>query len=139
MVTIDMSRITRELDNLNLPPSDLVVGIGEGGIVPAVLVADRLKVDLRILRINYRDPDHKPRYKEPKLLGDGVKIPSSAQTILLVDDVSVTGKTLELAQKLLAKVEVTTLVFKGSADMVLLPGIEECVHWPWSQKYATME
>lgn len=52
--------------------------------------------------------------------------------ILLVDDVSVTGKTLEKVKKELYGYEVTTLVFKGKADHVLFPEIRTCVEWPWN-------
>jgi hypoxanthine phosphoribosyltransferase len=50
---------------------------------------------------------------------------------LLVDDVSVTGKTLEEARSLFKGNHITTFVFKGKADFVLLPDIKDCVDWPW--------
>jgi hypoxanthine phosphoribosyltransferase len=50
---------------------------------------------------------------------------------LVVDDVSVSGKTLEKARQLLAGNEVKTLTLKGNADYVIFPEIRDCVKWPW--------
>lgn len=53
---------------------------------------------------------------------------------MLVDDVSVTGQTLELARSLLAGWKLTTLVLKGKeADFVLFPEVASCVNWPWNE------
>jgi len=49
-----------------------------------------------------------------------------------VDDVSVTGKTLEKAKEVLGENKILTLVLKGRADLVLFPELEHCVKWPWS-------
>jgi hypoxanthine phosphoribosyltransferase len=49
----------------------------------------------------------------------------------VVDDVSVTGQTLELAKKKLRSSTVKTFVLRGKADHVLFPKIKECVKWPW--------
>ena len=51
--------------------------------------------------------------------------------ILLVDDVSVSGQTLQAARELLMDYEVTTFVLKSKADLVAFPEIGECVVWPW--------
>lgn len=51
--------------------------------------------------------------------------------ILLVDDVSVSGKTLQTAKELLSGHIVTTFTLKGKADLVLFPEIGDCVKWPW--------
>jgi len=50
---------------------------------------------------------------------------------LLVDDVSVTGKTLKCAVENLQDYTVYTFVLKGKADYVLFPEINTCVEWPW--------
>ena len=50
-----------------------------------------------------------------------------------MDDVAVSGKTLELAKTQLPADEVTSLVFKGkagSADIVVFTEIPTCVNWP---------
>jgi hypoxanthine phosphoribosyltransferase len=55
----------------------------------------------------------------------------SAAHLLLVDDVSVTGSTLETAKKFLPDYITTTLVIKGKADFVLYPDVRACILLPW--------
>ena len=108
------------------------MGIGSGGIVPATLIAFHLDLPLSILWLNYRDSRNRPRYANPKLTAVWTP-PADGGTLLLVDDVSVSGKTLAAARKLLVGSHVITLVMKGNADYVMLPDIETCVNWPWSK------
>lgn len=108
---------------------DLVVGIAEGGAFPAKLVAQKFGCELEIIKLNYRDKDNNPRHPEPVILSK-ISIPKGVRNILLVDDVSVTGKTLNTAKKAIGK-KIYTMVFKGMADYVLFPNITECVNWPW--------
>lgn len=129
-VVVSFEDITQRLKSMQLPDVDLVVGIATGGIVPASLAAYQLGKPLRILQINYRAPDNSPRYDSPQLL-QMPEIPIDCQHILLVDDVSVTGSTLQVAADLLSGYELTTLVMKGRGDFVVLPEIAACVQWPW--------
>jgi uncharacterized protein len=55
----------------------------------------------------------------------------SAKHILLVDDVSVSGATLETAKSLLPNCQITSLVIKGKADFVLYPDVHACILLPW--------
>ena len=129
-VALNFTEITARLKSTPLPAVDLVVGIATGGIVPASLAAYELEKPLALLHINYRNPDNSPRYVEPQLL----EIPpemKAGQHILLVDDVSVTGKTLEFARLQLPQQQITTLVMKGKGDIVLFPEVASCVKWPW--------
>ena len=129
-VSLDFETISRALKQISLPPVDCVVGIADGGIVPASLLAHQLGLPLRLLRINYRAPDNSPRHSAPILLADIQSLPEGAR-ILLVDDVSVSGQTLALARELLKGYEVITFTLKGMADFVLFPEITACVNWPW--------
>lgn len=129
---LDFSDLTRRLKALMLPPADLVVGIATGGIVPASLVAFHLELPLELISINFRDATNRPQRMAPELL-EPFSLSTSGQRILLVDDVSVTGRTLEVARAQLPGHSITTLVFKGKADFVLLPEISSCVVWPWNQ------
>lgn len=129
--SVSMDKITRAVRGLSLPRADLVVGIGSGGIVPASLIAFNFKLPLTVMWLNYRDPQNRPRYADPRLVREWMP-PKNAGTILLVDDVSVTGKTLAAAKSLLSSHTIITIVMKGMADHVLLPDITTCVHWPWS-------
>lgn len=110
---------------------DGVLGIATGGVVPASLVAMQLKVDLKVLALNYRDESNEPRFEEPKLLS---RVPDlgSWRRILLVDDVYVSGKSWHAARKLLPEsVEVLPFVLKGKVDFALIRDVDGCVQWPW--------
>ena len=98
--------------------------------MPAALIAYQLERPLHILTLNYRDPDNTPRHPAPVVI-DGADIQPAGASILLVDDVSVSGRTLTLARELLSGHHLTTLVLKGTADHVLFPEIASCVRWPW--------
>lgn len=115
---------------MQLPETDVVVGIGSGGIVPASIVAFHLGAELQVMTLNYRDEKNNPRHEGPVVLQ---KIQGNLQgkRILLVDDVSVSGKTMNTALKQLEGLNVKTLAMKGKADFVLFPEIKECVKWPW--------
>ena len=129
-VSLDFETISIALKRIKLPSVDFVVGIAEGGTISAALLAHQLELPLRLLRINYRAPDNSPQRPAPALLVDVPLLPDGA-SILLVDDVSVSGQTLALAFGLFAKHEVVTFTLKGRADIVLFPEIAACVNWPW--------
>lgn len=127
---ISFPEVAQAVSRLQLPAFDLVIGIATGGVVPASLVAFHLGCDLRIIRVNYRDDDNNPRHESPVLLSD-LNIPEGAHRLLLVDDVSVSGSTMNTVRSLLNGYEINTLVMKGKADYVLFPDVRTCVNWPW--------
>lgn len=130
MVPLSFREISTRLKQIELPETDLVIGIGSGGIVPAGIVAFHLNAELRVMVLNYRDEKNNPRYEEPKV----IEIPDEnleGKRILLVDDVSVSGKTMNKALEQLKELNVKTLAMKGKADYVLFPEIKDCVKWPW--------
>ncbi len=129
-VKLDFTDISQRLKQIDLPEVDMVVGIATGGTVPASLAAYQLDRPLVMLHINYRAEDNTPQHEAPVLIFSQ-DIPQEKCRILLVDDVSVTGKTLDLAKKLLNGHDVLTFVLKGQGDFVAFPEIESCVHWPW--------
>jgi len=128
MLDLSFNVISKRINKLALTSFDLVVGIADGGTVPASLVAYELGVDLKMIKINYRDNNNKPIHNDPVILSQENIIDKK---VLLVDDVSVSGKTLEAAMKILQGNSITTLTLKGKADYVLFPEISECVNWPW--------
>ncbi len=132
MVPLSFKEISERLKQIDLPEIDLVIGIGSGGIPPATFVAFHLNADLEVITLNYRDENNTPRYDTPKILyHPDLKL--GGKRILLVDDVSVSGKTLYAALDLLKGYNVKTLAMKGRADFVLFPEIKDCVKWPWKE------
>ncbi len=130
MITLTFNAIAQRLRETDLPETDLVIGIGTGGTVPAAMVAFHLKADLRVMVLNYRDEQNNPQYDSPEVR----RLPDmelEGKKILLVDDVSVSGKTMLKALELLEGHKVKTLTLKGKADYVLFPEIKDCVRWPW--------
>ncbi len=131
MVDISFRAISKALENVELSGYDLVVGIADGGEVAAALVSYKIGCDLRIVKFNYRNNDNIPQHPEPVLLST-FTLPANIKSILLVDDVAISGKTLNaLKKKLFKNQRVATLVFRGKADFVLFPEITTCVKWPW--------
>ncbi len=128
-VKLELSDIKARLKALTLPEVDAIVGIATGGSYPATLLAYETGLPLHMIRINYRAPDNRPQRPEPALLeGSMDDLP---KRLLLVDDVSVSGQTLDLGKSLLKDHEIVTLVLKGKADIALFD-IPSCVHWPWN-------
>lgn len=130
---LDLSfvEISNALKNYPLPQVDLIIGIGRGGIVPASMLAHQLSVDLAIAAINYRDDNNQPKFDAPRFL-QSLDMGKYKGRILIIDDVSVTGKTLNLLREKLKGWETETFVLKGKADHVLFPHISTCVNWPWN-------
>ena len=133
---IEFETISEALRNTPLPSSDLVIGIGSGGVVLAAMAAYKLGVPMEVLWLNYRGKDNVPLYTTPKQ-SYPFDLPPKVNRILLVDDVAVSGKTLAVAKEQLAIPDLTTLVLKGNADIVLFPEIKSCVQWPWNPIHPT--
>ena len=129
-VALSMDEIMDRLQSFSFPDVDLVVGITSGATYPAKIIADLLNLPVRYIQINFRLPDNTPKYENPQLIKMDT-IPSHYARLLLVDDVSVSGKTLKCAVENLQNFTVYTFVLKGKADYVLFPEINTCVDWPW--------
>ncbi len=130
MVPLSFKEITKRLKTIDFPPVDIVVGIGTGGVPAATMVAYHLDAELQVLTMNYRDEQNNPRYEAPVVL-DQPNWQLQGKRILLVDDVSVSGKTMNAALELLKDFDVKTCAMKGKADFVLFPEVKDCVKWPW--------
>lgn len=108
---------------------ELVAGIARGGIVPAYIVASHLQLPVEFIWINFRDEHHHPARPSPKLLRP-LQFQWKNKRILVVDDRSNSGKTLQLATSLLRGAKtVKTLVINGPADYTLFD--EACFRMPW--------
>lgn len=130
MTPLSFKQISERLKQQDLPETDLVIGIGSGGIPAATMVAFHLNAELQVMQMNYRDEQNNPRYDAPQLLHKP-DWQLEGKRILLVDDVSVSGKTMNAALEQLKGFDVKTLAMKGKADYVLFPEIKDCVKWPW--------
>ncbi len=130
MVLLSFKEITERLKTIDFPTVDIVIGIGTGGVPAATMVAYHLNAELKVITLNYRDEENNPKYKDPVVLS----VPTwelEGKKILLVDDVSVSGKTMHAALELLTGYDVKTCAMKGKADFVLFPEVKDCVKWPW--------
>jgi len=109
---------------------DLVVAIGRGGVVPGFLVSKKLKKDLDLIWLRFRDDENRVAFDRPKL----IKKPESGfenKNILLVDDISRTGTTFKTALKYLKGAKsIKTFVINGKADYCLYD--EDCFKFPWN-------
>ncbi len=128
MQKLTFSKFFSLLNKVKFEKLDLIVAIGKGGIIPAVFIHQKLKIPIETIWINFRDETNKPIRKEPILIKKLKKIKN--KKILLVDDVSRTGKTLEKAKKILKGNKIKTFVVNGKADYYIL-NKEECVEFPW--------
>jgi uncharacterized protein len=133
MTPLALTDITDRLGRWKFPARlDGIVGIAQGGVVPAVLVAERLGLEMKIIALNYRDDANAPRYAEPRLLS-AVPVLGGWRRVLLVDDVYVTGRSWHAARALLPpKVEVLPFVLKGRVEFALIRDVDGCVQWPWN-------
>ena len=131
---LDFSLISRDLKSFRFPEADVVVGIATGGTYPAIMIAHQLGLPCRIIHLHFRDPDNTPVHEEPVILSVDISDIPKESRILLVDEVSVSGKTINKALEILKDFHVKTFVLKGKDDFVLYPDIKTCVNWPWKIK-----
>lgn len=130
MIALSFKKITERLKTIDFPETDVVIGIGTGGVPAATMLAYHLDAELLVMTLNYRDEKNNPRYEEPKIL-EKANWDLEGKRILLVDDVSVSGKTMQAALSQLDGLNVKTCAMKGKADYVLFAEIKDCVKWPW--------
>jgi uncharacterized protein len=131
MVPLSFEEISARIRKMDFPETDIVVGIGTGGVIPASLVAFFLGCELCVMTVSFRDQNNNPLFNSPVIVSKPGGVDLKGKKILLVDDVSVTGKTMQAALNELKGFNVKTFALKGKADYVLFPDIKDCVKWPW--------
>jgi predicted aldo/keto reductase-like oxidoreductase/hypoxanthine phosphoribosyltransferase len=129
---LSLNQIEERLEKYTIPEVDAVLGIGRGGIFPSKLVSKKIGKPLFTLWVNYRNDRNQPQRSFPEVLSKVEISLKKGSKILLVDDVAVTGATLNRVKSVLKDYDVTTFVFKGKADHVLFPEITTCISWPWN-------
>ncbi len=108
---------------------DMIVAIANGGLVPAGILNQRLQLEVKVLRINFKDDNQRPRYESPQLL-QPIDFDFKGKRILLVDDRIKSGSTIVLAKQLLSEAKlVKTFAVNGIADYALFN--ESCFRFPW--------
>lgn len=130
MKTTNFPTIARRLKGLHFGEKfTLVIGIAQGGIVPAYLVSRHLNLPLEFMWLNFRNNLHQPQREAPQLLKP-LEFTWQNERILLVDDRVNSGSTLAVAKQLLSGAAlVRTLTINGTADYSLFDG--DCFAFPW--------
>ena len=109
---------------------DLIVAIANGGIIPAALINQQLKLPIELMKLSFRNEQQKPIYDSPKLLEE-MHVDITGKKILLVEDRVKTGATLNYAKQLLANAAlIKTFAVNGIADYSLFN--ESCFRFPWN-------
>jgi hypoxanthine phosphoribosyltransferase len=123
------SDFTARLAEIQFGAFDLIVAIGSGGIIPAGFIQQKLRIPMKIINLNYRDEANQPRFEDAQVLEDEAW-PLRGRKILLIDDVSRTGKTLQKALQYLAGNTICTCVINGESDYSFYRETE-CIKLPW--------
>jgi hypoxanthine phosphoribosyltransferase len=124
--------------------SDVIIGIGRSGSIPASILAKLLKVDrLLIINVQLYNEDKPPRqiYDKPRVTIQGIP-DLNGERILLVDDFARSGSTINAALKAVrdkSAEEVKSAVMAVRKDAKIKPdytGIifDDCVIFPWDLK-----
>jgi uncharacterized protein len=125
------AKLDRVLAEMEGERFEAIVAIAQGGILPAALLQQEWGIPMGVVHINYRDHENKPRFPDARLLDQGPP-PFAGRKVLLVDDVSRTGRTLARAREYLADSMVKTFLVNGDADFRLYQ-TDECLRMPWKR------
>ncbi len=122
--------VIQQFREIDIPETfDMIVAIANGGIVPAGILAQRLGLEVHLLKINWRDTRQQPKYDNPKLLAP-IDFKYQGRSILLVEDRVKSGTTLAYAMELLKGAKsIKTFAVNGKADYSLYD--EACFMFPW--------
>jgi hypoxanthine phosphoribosyltransferase len=120
---------------------DVIIGIARGGLVPARILSDFLETpELAIIQIEYYVSNAQTR-QEP-ILKRSLHTQITDKKALLVDDVSDTGKSLQLAKNHLQQQdakEIKTATLYAKPETITKPDYceKQTSHWivfPWDAK-----
>ena len=84
---------------------EVIIGIAKGGVLPAAVLASMLRREFYPIRLSRRYDDRLVRDQPAVLVG----VPDivAGKRVLIVDDISVTGKTLQMAAEQAEMLEAT--------------------------------
>ena len=127
-----------EMISSNFHP-EVVVGIAKGGVIPAVFLASAFRVDFYPIKLSSRKNEVVVREKPIWYVRPTAD--AKGQRVLLVDDICVAGRTLEMAKKSLLEngaleVRTATLAVHGNS---ILPDYfaiktDDCIIFPWDKE-----
>jgi hypoxanthine phosphoribosyltransferase len=129
--------VENALESIAKYDPDIIVAVGRGGIVPASIIAYQLEKPMISMTIRLYEGGKNPRrkYRKPKLVGK-FSHDVSKKKVLLVDDVSNTGETLNKAKTLMkGAMKVKTFVLyrkSGYKPDFFCMKTNDCVLFPWS-------
>lgn len=125
-----MQEILEKIKNFEFPEEfDFMIAIGRGGIIPAAILNQKLNLEMGTLWLRFRDEKNNAMGEHPKLVKE-FELDAKDKRILIVDDVSRTGASLNYVKELLKDAKsVRTFVINGKADFYLYD--EECFKFPW--------
>lgn len=133
MESKSFEELNGRISSVHFPESlDMIVAIANGGIIPAAIVNQKLKLEFQMIKLNLRDEQQKQLYEKPVIV-EPVNFDIKDRNILLVDDRVKTGTTLAFAKKMLeaqGAESVITFAVNGKADISLYD--EACFIFPWS-------
>ena len=108
-----LHEILRDMGDDNWKP-DYIVGIGRGGLVPAVMLSNYLEVPMHSLKVTFREGQedtesnlwmaedafgYVPADEIPREADEIPSDPSHRSKILIVDDINDTGRTFKWIKK----------------------------------------
>lgn len=113
---------------------DIIVGIARGGIIPSSFLSFIYEKELFLLWLNLYGEGMPPErvHEKPKLMRP-FEHDVSGKKILIVDDLSRSGETIEFAKNILKNKgasEIRSLVLVGKGDY-FLEEFKGCVKFPW--------
>lgn len=86
--------LTEKLKHIN-PEGTVIVGIARGGLIPAGIIANTLNIK-EVLSYGMRTYNDKKKAKKVEIYQKLPKIKPDIKTIIIVDDISDTGESLDL-------------------------------------------
>ncbi|MBI4162799.1 MAG: hypothetical protein HY513_03885 [Candidatus Aenigmarchaeota archaeon] len=112
---------------------DVVVGIGRGGVIPALLLAHRLDVkEMYFLTVR--------KEGDKRVVRTEITTPLEGRNILLVEDMLESGRSLIVAKEYLQGrgANIRTAALYSTADAEIIPDfyirkLDAVVHFPWER------
>ncbi|MFC1454927.1 phosphoribosyltransferase [Candidatus Undinarchaeota archaeon] len=127
----NIRHIEKELKSFK---ADLILSLGNGGLVPAAILSHILRTRLDMICIQYYEDGMKPekKYSEPTLITPFV-LDIKGKKIILVDDFQHSGASMEKAIQILkdnGATNIKSIVIAGNAGALIQS--EGCVKFPWN-------